>query len=244
MNKVVRDFFNKTKYENMGESDQSRGIKQPPLELWYDEGKKLIDLLDPHNIKTTNANILELIENRRSIRKYKDIPISMEELSYLLWCTQRVKELIPGKATFRTVPSAGARHPFETYLLINNVNGLEPGLYRYIALKHKLIPEKMDEDIADRVTKACLDQRFIKTSAVTFIWAAIPFRAVWRYSERAYRYIHLDAGHVCQNLYLSAEDIDCGVCAIAAYLDDEINNLLGLDGENGFVIYIASLGKV
>ncbi|MFZ5986214.1 MAG: SagB/ThcOx family dehydrogenase, partial [Bacillota bacterium] len=183
-------------------------------------------------------------ENRRSIRKYKDIPISMEELSYLLWCTQRVKELIPGKATFRTVPSAGARHPFETYLLINNVNGLEPGLYRYIALKHKLIPEKMDEDIADRVTKACLDQRFIKTSAVTFIWAAIPFRAVWRYSERAYRYIHLDAGHVCQNLYLSAEDIDCGVCAIAAYLDDEINNLLGLDGENGFVIYIASLGKV
>ncbi len=81
------------------------------------------------------------------------------------------------------------------------------------------------------------------TSAVTFIWAAVPVRTVWRHRQRAYRYIHLDAGHVCQNLYLLAEAIGCGVCAIAAYDDDQVNAVLGLDGEDMFAIYLASLGK-
>jgi SagB-type dehydrogenase family enzyme len=93
------------------------------------------------------------------------------------------------------------------------------------------------------LTEACLKQQHVKTSAVTFIWVAVPHRTVWRYSQRGYRYIHLDAGHVCQNLYLLAEAIDCGVCAIAAFDDDLVNQAIGLDGEDLFVIYLASLGK-
>ena len=89
----------------------------------------------------------------------------------------------------------------------------------------------------------CLGQEFVKRSAATFIWVCDVNRMTWRYSERGYRYAFMEAGHVCQNLYLSAESIGCGVCAIAAYDDDTMNQLLGLDGESQFVIYIATIGK-
>jgi SagB-type dehydrogenase family enzyme len=84
----------------------------------------------------------------------------------------------------------------------------------------------------------------VTTSAVTFIWAAVPYRTVWRYSERSYRYLYLDAGHVCQNLYLAAESIHCGVCAIGAFDDDGVDALLGFTPPESFVIYLASLGRV
>jgi SagB-type dehydrogenase family enzyme len=143
----------------------------------------------------------------------------------------------------RTVPSAGARHAFETYLLLNNVEGLPPGLYRYLAIERRLLQLNLDPTMADQITDACWRQRMVKKSAVTFIWVAIKYRMVWRYGERGYRYLHLDAGHVCQNLYLAAEAIDCGVCAIAAFQDEELNRLLELDGEEEFAIYLATVGK-
>ena len=101
----------------------------------------------------------------------------------------------------------------------------------------------MSAEIADKLVDACLGQVFIKNSAVTFIWVAVPYRMTWRYSERGYRYMFLDAGHVGQNLYLAAEGIDCGACVIGAYDDDAVNNLLGFDGKELFVIYMASVGK-
>jgi SagB-type dehydrogenase family enzyme len=143
----------------------------------------------------------------------------------------------------RTVPSAGARHAFETYLLINRVEGLKQGMYRYLALEHKLIEVNMEADIVDRTVAGCMGQATVGGSAVTFIWVAIVDRMKWRYDVRGYRYLHLDAGHVCQNLYLAAESIDCGACAIAAFDDDEINQVLGLDGEQQFVIYVGAVGK-
>jgi len=88
-----------------------------------------------------------------------------------------------------------------------------------------------------------MGQRQVATSAVTFIWAAVPYRTVWRYSERSYRYLYLDAGHVCQNLHLAAESINCGICAIGAYDDDAADQLLGFDPPDMFVIYMATLGR-
>ena len=167
----------------------------------------------------------------------------MSELSYLLWCTQGVKDIIPGTATLRTVPSAGARHAFETFLLSNNVTGLSPGLYRYAACEHKLSFLNADHHVTDVIVQGCLGQEMVKTCAATFIWTAVAYRMTWRYGERGYRYLHLDAGHVCQNLYLAAEAIDCGVCAIGAFDDDLINSALGLDGEEHFAIYIVTAGK-
>ena len=167
----------------------------------------------------------------------------MEEFSFLLWCTQGVKETVDGYATLRTVPSAGARHALETYLLVNRVEKIEPGVYRYLAIDHKLVQLETDSRLADKLTEACWGQTQVKRSAATFFWAAVPYRMAWRYGERGYRYLHLDAGHVCQNLYLSAEAIGAGVCAIAAFQDDLLNGLLDLDGEEQFIIYLATVGK-
>ena len=143
----------------------------------------------------------------------------------------------------RTVPSAGARHAFETYLCVNNISGLTPGLYRFLALEHALLEERPGSDFADRLAKACLGQDTVKTCAATFIWTAVVVRMTYRYGERGYRYLYLDAGHVCQNLYLAAEAIGCGTCALAAFSDDDVNRLLGLDGDSRFTIYLGTVGK-
>ena len=240
---VGREFMQFTKFINLEKSPQSRGIPQPPLELPLEKGAEVFDLPSGKNVLTEKVDLLRLLEKRESLRKYVDKPLTLEELSFLLWGTQGVKSLTKKKLTKRTVPSAGSRHPFETYLLVNNIKGLSSGLYRYLALSHKLARLPGRENIRQTLTEACINQQHVKTSAVTFIWVAVPSRTIWRYSQRAYRYIHLDAGHVCQNLYLLAEAIDCGVCAIDAFDDDLANRAIGLDGEELFVIYLASLGK-
>ncbi|WP_432664134.1 SagB/ThcOx family dehydrogenase [Wukongibacter baidiensis] len=244
MNKGIgHEFLEKTKYQYLDVSDQDKGIKQPPLEQEHDKDQNVIDLPDPKKLELGNISLVDAIEKRTSVRKYANKPLSLEELSYLLWCTQGVKQIVSRPATLRNVPSAGARHAFETYLLINNVEGLKPGLYRFLAIDHKLVEINLENNIDESITVACLDQIMVKKSAVTFIWVADLYRMKWRYQERAYRYLLLDAGHVCQNLYLAAEGIDSGVCAIAAYDDDVINDILDLDGKEEFVTYIASLGK-
>ena len=168
----------------------------------------------------------------------------MKELSWLLWATQGVKEIKGNNyATLRNVPSAGARHAFETFLLINNVKDLEPGIYRYIALEHKLVEYILEEGIDDKVAEAAYGQKMVKNDSVTFIWVADIYRMFWRYVERGYRYIHIDVGHICQNLYLAAENINSGVCAIAAFHDEMFNDLLKLDKDEQFVVYLASVGK-
>jgi SagB-type dehydrogenase family enzyme len=111
-----------------------------------------------------------------------------------------------------------------------------------LAIEHKLLEVNIEEGLSEKVTKALRGAHFVKGSAVTFIWVAVTYRKTWRYGERGYRSIFLDAGHVCQNLYLSAEAIKCGVCAIGAFNDDEINDIIGINGVDQFVIYIATLG--
>ncbi len=233
----------KTQYRFLETSDQAMGYPQPDLEIGAGEDSKIIDLPHPERIKVESTDLRQVIEKRSSIRNYSSEAISMEELSYLLWCTQGVREVVRDVVTFRNVPSAGARHALETYILANNVEGLEKGLYRFLPIEHKLVEINTEKDIADKIKRGCLDQHFVKTSAVTFIWTAVPYRMTWRYGQRGYRYLHLDAGHTCQNLYLSAGSVGCGVCAIAAFIDEKINPALGIDGENEFVIYVATVGK-
>jgi len=243
MNKIGREFMEKTKYQYLDKSDQLKGIPQPPPELAYDTNQKLIELPNPQKYKGKTDSLCEVIAKRRSLRQYSRKPLSVEELSYLLWCTQGVQEVTSDNKTLRTVPSAGARHAFETYLLINNVESIDPGLYRFLAVEHKLQQISISPDLSDKFVDGALGQQMVKNCAVTFIWVAVVSRMTWRYGERGYRYMLLDAGHVCQNLYLSGESVNCGTCAIAAYSDDDMNNLLSLDGVNQFVIYMATTGR-
>ncbi len=243
MSETGKEFMKNTQYRYLGRSDQSIGYPQPPLEKEANDKDRITYLPKPNKIQVEDISLRQAIERRTSIRNYIPEPLSLEELSFLLWCTQGVKEVIRDAVTFRTVPSAGARHALETYILVNNVKGLEKGMYRFLPIEHKLVEVNMNKDISDKIKHACLDQSFVKSSAATFIWTAVPYRMAWRYGQRGYRYLHLDAGHVCQNLYLGAESVNCGVCAIAAFLDEEINPAIGVDGENEFVIYVATLGK-
>jgi len=248
------NFMERTYYKYAVPSDQNKGLPQPPLQAPHSGTP--IDLPRPAEIDVKATDLRAAIEGRVSVRRYTEEALSLAELSFLLWCTQGIKGTKGGSyATLRTVPSAGARHAFEAFLLVNRVEGLEAGLYRFLALEHQLVEVNLDPDIGEGITQACWNQRFVLTSAVTFIWVAVPYRMTWRYGQRGYRYMHLDAGHVCQNLYLAAEAVDSGVCAIAAFSDEDMSRLLDLGkarqvpgaGEihqgDPFVIYVATVGK-
>ena len=242
MNDIGKDFMRRTRYPHLTLSPQKQGVPQPPLQSPIPEGAARIVLPGPGNLVVPPMDLRTAIETRTSVRRYTGEALTLEEISYLLWCTQGVRSST-AKATFRNVPSAGARHAFETYLQINRVADLKPGIYRYAALQHELVEMDCSPGTNEKVTHACHDQDQVLHSAVSFIWVAILERMFWRYVERGYRYLHLDAGHICQNLHLAAESLGCGVCAIAAYDDDELNQVLGLDGEQCFAVYAASLGK-
>lgn len=241
--RIGEQFMALTRYQHLSPSAQSQGEPQPALELPYNVTGRVTDLPNPADLALDPVDLHALITDRTTVRRYAKTPITQLELSYLLWCTQGVKSVVGTARTYRTVPSAGARHAFETVLLINRVEDLSPGLYRYVASTQQLVTISLGDEHAEMITTHCMNQAQVRQSAVTFIWVAVVERMAWRYGQRGYRYLHLDAGHVCQNLYLAAEPIECGVCAIAAFDDDALNQALGLDGADQFAIYVATLGK-
>lgn len=225
---------------------QSKGLPRPAPEKPFPDDARLIELVDPSDLTVGDVSIKEVIRKRRSRRKFTDEPLSLEELSYLLWATQGVTKaanLRDGVLTYRTVPAGGALQPFETYLAVNRVTGVEPGLYRYLPMEHKLLFMRSEPDLMERAAIGCAGQEFVATSAVVFIWACVPYRKEWRYAAASHKIIAQDSGHLCQNLYLAAESIGAGTCAIGAYFQDEMDTLLGVDGEDEFTIYVAPVGK-
>ena len=243
MKQTGRDFIRMTYYDQLTPSEQNEGMPPPALEQPYVGSGPVIHLPKPEHLRPPSALLEHTIAGRRSIRRFSPAPLSLEEASWLLWCTQGVQKILP-PATIRTVPSAGARHPLDTYVLLNHVKGLQAGLYRYIALEHAVAPIRTDSGIGPLLQDACLGQDMMIRAAMGFFWVADVYRSAWRYSERAWRYVFLDAGHVCQNLYLGAAPLECGVCAIAAFDDEKLNSLLGADGENQFAVYAAVVGKL
>ncbi len=240
MEGIGREFLDKTQYRHLDASAQERGEPQPPLEVRLGDGARVE--LPAATAAAGAMTVHDAMERRMSLREYADAPLSLAEFSYLLWATQGVRRTVPGRATFRTVPSAGARHAFETAVLVNRIEDLAPGLYQYLALEHALM--RLDaKSPTERLTDACLGQGFVASSAATFVWVAIRERMSWRYGERGLRYLFLDAGHVCQNLYLAAEAIGAGACAIGAYDDAQVAELLGLDGVERFAVYLSAVGK-
>lgn len=239
---IGRQFFEQTKYPHLSISDQEKELPSPPVEQPCSSPKMIIELPEP-TATAPDTPLLQAMERRRSRRKFSSTPLSLDNLSWLLWSTAGVRDHSPAY-TLRRVPSAGARHPMDTWLAVHNAEGLEQGIYRYLALEHKLALIRSDENINAAVTKACLNQRWMSRAAAIFLWVAVPYRCEWRYSQRAWRYLLLDSGHICQNLYLACEGAGLGACAVAAYDDDQINQLLGLDGKEQFVIYIGSVGTL
>ena len=229
---------------DFSQTDQSRGIAPPPIEKPYPKDAKRIDLPQYDQLKKVSGiDLKTAINNRKSRRSYGHQPLSMEELSFLLWATQGIKQKLDDGHALRTVPSAGCRHAFETYLCILNVQGLDQGIYRYLPLEHQLLFEFTEENLSKRMSQAVFGQSYPEVAAVTFIWTTIPYRMEWRYGIAAHKVIAIDVGHVCQNLYLACEAIGAGTCAMAAYDQEVIDELLRIDGQDEFTIYLASVGK-
>ncbi|MBN2460542.1 MAG: SagB/ThcOx family dehydrogenase [Candidatus Cloacimonetes bacterium] len=230
------------------QTDQQRNIPQPPVQKPWTTDAHIIELPVPDNITLKKQNISRCIRERRSRRTFSDEKISLQELSYLLWSTQGISSLIKRSdqiyATLRTVPSAGARHPFETYILAHRIAGLGQGIYRYLALDHKLLHHSAPRNLGELITSATFAQRFSAECAAVFVWSCLPYRSEWRYDFSAHKVMLLDAGHVCQNLYLACEALGLGVCAIAAYDQIKMDNLLSLDGSDEFTVYLAPVGKI
>lgn len=170
-------FREMTAYPSSFRPDQIRGIPRPPLELPSTPGSTPIPLPRPEEIQVGPVDLRVVIENRRSLRRFDDEePLSLDELAYLLWCTQGVQGVVLEQYTLRIIPSAGAAHPLETYLLVNYVEGLSPGIYRYLALDHTLQRVNSHPEIALAVTEGCMEQQMVLRSAVTFLWTAVPYR--------------------------------------------------------------------
>jgi SagB-type dehydrogenase family enzyme len=229
---------------DFSQTDQNRRIAAPPIEKPFLPEAKRIDLLPYDQWKAIGKTDLQTaIMNRESRRSYSQRPLSLAELSFLLWATQGIKQRLDAGHALRTVPSAGCRHALETYLCVLNIQGLDEGIYRYLPLEHQLLFEFAEENLNTRIRQAALGQRYPGEAAVTFIWTTIPYRMEWRYSIAAHKVIAIDAGHVCQNLYLACEAIGAGTCAIAAYDQEAMDKLLRIDGQNEFTIYLASVGE-
>lgn len=232
----------KTDFSRTG---QGRGLEPPPVEKPCPEDAEFVDLPEPGNrAGIAGTGLRDAIAARRSRRRYREEPLSLDEISFLLWATQGVRRVLSPAAVFRTVPSAGCRHAFETYLAVLRVSGLDGGIYRYLPLRHRLCLEKRIDDLPPRLTAATLGQRFVGNAAAVFAWTALPCRMEWRYGQASYKVIALDAGHVCQNLYLACEAVGAGTCAVAAYDQDGMDALLGVDGDDEFTVYLAPVGKV
>ncbi|WP_072992131.1 SagB/ThcOx family dehydrogenase [Clostridium cavendishii] len=232
---------------NSIKTDKQKGLPTPLFQKEYNHEQTLIDLPEVKKEIVFKENVFDCLNDRRSIRRYSEDSISMSQLSYLLWSTQGIQKIVNDTNTLRRVPSGGASHPFETYLIINRVEGLEEGIYRYIPLEHKLMFMYQLKNIDEAIDKAAANQpfvpNFVSKGAVIFAWSCIPYRAEYKFDITAHKKILIDVGHLCQNLYIASESIECGMCAIGIYDQKTIDAILSLDGENEFVIYMAALGR-
>lgn len=226
---------------NKWPSDSNKGVPMPVAQK--DCSGKTVDLVDASSFKF-GIKLQDAIKNRRSRRKFTQDYLTLEELSFLLWATQGITD--KDIAAHRAVPSASARHPLETYLVIRRVKDLKVGVYRYLPLSHKLCIVSTDEGQVAKIATSCFEMNKpqMQNAAVVFIWSAVPYRTEWRAGPYAYKFIALDAGHVCQNLYLAAEAIGAGTCATAAYEQNAVDSIIEVNGRDEFAIYLAPVGKV
>lgn len=231
-------FQKETKYcRDRMSAGSSAGAAKPELYKAYPSSPQ-IKLPDVRAL--SEMSLFEALKKRRSIRDYQNKSISAEMLSYLLWAGTGISRRQRGYE-FRTAPSAGALYPIETYVAVNNVQEIPAGIYHY-SIKNHLLELLGQGNYGSRLAQAALGQGMCAQASAVFIWTAVFERTRRRYGQRAYRYIYLDAGHIAQNLALAAVSLGLGSCQIGALFDDEVNQIIGVDGTEESVIYMSAAG--
>jgi SagB-type dehydrogenase family enzyme len=227
-------------------SDQRKDIPAPPLQKRFDaKAEKTVALPAPTRDVMAVHDLFTVIGQRQSRRAYASTPLSREQLSFLLWATQGVHIANTEKnCSRRTVPSAGSRHPYETYVHVARVDGVEPGLYRYLPLTHELLLLDRRPSLREELYVLTDREEWAADAPVFFLWSCVPYRGEWRYYTMAHKSMLLDAGHIGQNLYLAAEAMGCGACTLGGYWQEGADRFCGVDGEDEYVVYLASVGCI
>ncbi len=194
----------------------------------------------PRHFEPTGVSLDQAIQARRSVRDYSPGPLSLLRLGQLLYMAYGITSEAQG---LRAAPSAGARYPVDVYPVVHRVDSLEPGVYKYVPAGH-LLELCRPGDWREPLQGACLGQRHVATAAVACVLAVTFQRTRDRYGDRAYRYVLLDAGHVGENLYLAATALGLGPCGVGAFSDDDVNAILGIDGNSEAAVYLVSVGTL
>lgn len=218
------------------DADQARGVEEPPRQMPLDPAVPLLSLPPP---QFPALDIGAALGRRRSRRRLRPDPLSLTQVATLCWASQGVSGSLP---VLRCAPSAGARHPFETHLMVHAVDGLTPGHYRYRPEHHQLAQITTKPIDPKAIAEACCRQNWTRRAAMVVVWTAVPYRSEWRYADAAHKAIAIDIGHVAQNLYLACEACDLATCTIAAFDPDALDDLLEIDGQDEFSIYLAPIG--
>ena len=234
-------------YMDSFESDQQLKLPQPPIvKAPVTPEESWIFLTKDFSSVVTKQDILELMRDRRSIRIFTGESMSFDQLSFLLWATQGIKSVRGSKSpsTRRTVPSAGARHQFETYMLVQNVDGLKPGAYHYLPLHHALEFLGTVDNIEQKVNDSLYGQTWGSKANLVFYWSMIPYRAEWRYGIYAHRMMLIDLGHIGQAMYTACTAAGLGCCAIGTFMQELSDEIFNLDGEEEYIVYTTPVGTI
>jgi len=243
MNKIGKDFINGTRCPDYSTVDLVLRVPEPPHEHPVKEGQTTIKLPSPKKIKLSDMPVRKAIEGWEPVGFFSRSTMDLDQLSYLLWCTQGFKKIVAETIEIRNIPSSGSRNPLETYFVASDVEGLETGLYRYLPKSHSIVAERIDSGLILEMSTASLNFKLTTRAAVTFLWVGIPYRTVWAVGNRGYRSALIEAGHACQNLILAAAGLGFGVAPIDLFHDDLIVTLAQLDPETQWPVYLAAVGN-
>ena len=234
------EFQAATKYVRGGMPHKAVDFDHRPEQFKsYPDAIDVVALPEPDT--TGGGPLFGLLATRRTRRTYRPEPLTLAVVSQLLWSangmTKQGRDVV-----FRTAPSAGALYPIEIYVMANRVDGLARGIYHY-NVPDGLLSMIREGDYAEDAAQGCLGQPMLAKSGAVFFMTAVIERCRFKYHQRAYRYIYLDAGHIAQNLCLAAESLGLGTCPIGAFYDDEVNAILGVDGVDETFLYAVTVGK-
>lgn len=185
-----------------------------------------------------STSVEAALQKRTSVREYKDLPITLSDLSQLLWAAQGFR----GPDGLRTAPSAGALYPLEVSVIVGKVSGLQAGIYVYKPEGHELHRVSVGDRRAE-LSKAARGQSAVQDAAVSLMISAVYERTTVKYCERGNRYVHMEAGHAAENVYLQAVSLNLGTVAIAAFDDDAVKKAASLTIREQ-PLYIMPVGKL
>jgi SagB-type dehydrogenase family enzyme len=188
------------------------------------EANEQIKLPKPELIGEQSVELL--LQQRRSVRFYQNTALNLAEVGQLLWSAQGVSNA----QGLRTAPSAGALYPLKLFIVVGNVKELSPGIYQYNPEDHSL-QKTANGDSRKSLQKAALNQSCVGDAAIIFVFTAIYKRTTWKYGKRGVRYVHMEAGHAGQNLFLQAEALHLGTVVVGAFDDDKVREVLNLDSD-------------